>query len=298
MIHQKYLVSFLSLAILVCATKATSQPLEVLIDQSWAKQSLWEDGLAEIAVYQGEQVIYGKSRPHSLRLITVKEDFNADLYVKADWPYSPDKPIFPVLKQNQVATIETPNYPYHYMASVFFKRDNMNAGAVKLTTSSQEWCGITSKEFAIYSKVPTQTFISYWDGQGTGTVPLDFTASGTFFEEELPLLVRALNFQPGATASFNVVRNQTTSKAQQKPKVDSVVLTISEPKEPLVLPNQTVALEDYWVIDVTGGDQPPRQFQVGRDYPNPLFRYDLGGGRIYELESLERRDYWVIRNDP
>lgn len=271
----------------------TAQPLEALIDLNWAQNALWDDGQAELAHYQGTRVIYGQARPHDQTLITVKEDFNRAFYVKADWPYG-EKSVFPVLKQNQVATIPTPNYPYHYMASVFFDRAKLEQGALKVTVSSQEWCGITTKEFALYSKVPTLTYMSYWDGQGTGSKPLDVPRSGVFFEEELPLLVRTLKFSEGATASFMLMENQTTSNVQLEPKATDAVLTVNKPAEALSLPLGQIPAEEYWTITIKTAEK-PMTFQVANNYPNTLFAYDLGDKRQYTLKEQERRDYWVIR---
>jgi len=116
-------VLFPAVLALLAAAGANAQrvALSDAIYNGWATDPVWDDGNAEVAEYRGERIVYGEVRPHTYRLITVKEDFNTEYYAKADWPYG-QKPILTVIKQNQTATIETPNYPYHYMTSVFFDR--------------------------------------------------------------------------------------------------------------------------------------------------------------------------------
>ncbi len=285
----------LMLSSLAIACTSEAQPLEPLINTNWAQNSIWDDGKAELAYYEGLRTIYGAPRPHDHTMITVKEEFNRDFYTKADWPYG-EKPLLTVLKQNQVSTIPTPNYPYHYMASVFFDRAKVDQGAVKLSLSSQEWCGLTAKEFALHGKVPVQTYMSYWDGQGTGSAPLEIARSGVFFEEELPLLVRTLNFADGANATFNLLENQTTSKVQLQPATTTVELTITAPTTELEIPLGSIEPDDYWTITIEGNNR-SLAFQVSREYPNTLLHYSLGNGREYALNELERREYWVIREE-
>ncbi|MEQ8819207.1 MAG: hypothetical protein RLY93_03115 [Sumerlaeia bacterium] len=251
------------------------------IDPDWAKASLWDDGQAEVATYEGERVIYGEARPHTHHLITVKEDFNRDFMVKADWPYD-DKPLMTVLKQNQVATIPTPNYPYHYMASVFFDREDIGR-AVKMTVSSQEWCGITTKDVQFWEEPPVYRYTSYWDGQGMGEAKVpEAAAENTFFEEELPLLVRTLEFGDELELEFELMPNQTTSRAKKPDPVEAQARVTRE--------------EDAgWRIAVRAADGRELNFTVANDEVNTLRAYSLGEGRSYTLANVERWPYWERR---
>ena len=70
-------------------------------DSAWARDPLWDDGKAEVAIYEAREIRYG--RPHESRavFIVVKEDFHRELLVKADPPYE-GKQLIPVLKLNAV----------------------------------------------------------------------------------------------------------------------------------------------------------------------------------------------------
>lgn len=87
-------------------------------DQQWAMRRYWEDGLAEVATYDAERVIYRKSRRFEYTLITVKEEFNQQFNVKTS-DYTRED-LFPVMKVNQFCAIPAGQYPYHYLTSLFF----------------------------------------------------------------------------------------------------------------------------------------------------------------------------------
>ena len=133
--------------------------------QQWAMDRLWEDGLAEVATYDAERVVYGEPRRFQYTLITVKEEFNQQYNTKTD-DYQ-RKDLFPVMKVNQFCSIPTDTYPYHFLTSAFFRRDQP-VQLHKLTTSSQEWCGNTFKAFTDDGLQYQQTYNSYWDGEGSG----------------------------------------------------------------------------------------------------------------------------------
>lgn len=287
------IITFTAALLVLSSTYALGQgpvPLDSAVDELWATDNLWDDGKAEVATYEGHRTIYGKDRVHTYRLITVKEDFNTDYYVKADWPYG-QKPIMPVIKQNQVATIETPNYPYHMMASVFFERNDLE-NCVKLSVATQEWCGMTNKEFALYDE-PTITYMSYWDGQGTGSESLNDYGDNVVFEEELPLLVRALKHENKLEAEFKLYPNQTYT--QVNPGVAPTPALLKVESSSLTNSERTYGGNDLWKISISTEASPNDMiFYVEKWEPHDLVQYDFGDGRKYILQDTKRWAYWEI----
>ncbi len=283
----------LGAAALLAAPCALAQrvALSDALYNGWAGDPVWDDGNAEVAEYRGEQVVYGEPRPHTYHLVTVKEDFNTEYYAKADWPYG-QKPVLTVLKQNQVATIETPNYPYHYMTSVFFDRNDVG-GAVKMTVSSQEWCGQTSKEFQLWHEVPIMRWSSYWDGEGTGERGLTEHTASALFEEELPLVVRALNFEEGLTVQFLLEPNQTTNKAPA-PRPTGASLTVSRPPHAFETAIGPFTTSQAWIVTVETQDNRALRYVVEADPPNRLLQWSHSDGRTYELQDIRRWQYWRV----
>jgi len=97
----------------------------------------WYNGTAEITSYSLEQARYGELREGIAVLIYVTEPFLPDLQVKAD---KSDSDNIPVLKLNATKNYITGIYPYSIMTSSFFPVYN-NQHSLKLSFSSQEWCG-------------------------------------------------------------------------------------------------------------------------------------------------------------
>lgn len=97
----------------------------------------WYNGTAEITSYNLEQARYGELREGSAVMIYVTEPFLPDAQVKAD---NSNKNNIPVLKLNSTKNYLTGIYPYSIMTSSFYPvHDNQHA--LKLSFSSQEWCG-------------------------------------------------------------------------------------------------------------------------------------------------------------
>ena len=99
----------------------------------------WYDGNAEITSYKLSQVRYREIHEGRAVTIFVTEDFLPEKQVKAD--YQNEKNI-PVLKLNSTKKFLTGVYPYSLMTSTFSPVDN-DIHPLKITFSSQEWCGNT-----------------------------------------------------------------------------------------------------------------------------------------------------------
>lgn len=100
----------------------------------------WYAGQAEISSYELRQARYGEWHDGHAVLVYVTEDFSRKKQVKLDRPERAGKDKQSVLKLNKTKSFVTGIYPYSMMTSVFFPIEK-GANAVKLTNSSQEWCG-------------------------------------------------------------------------------------------------------------------------------------------------------------
>ena len=82
---------------------------------------------------------YGEIHEGDAVLVFVTEEINPALQVKAD--YSGPENV-PILKLNAVRKFFTGIYPYSIMTSVFTPMDVLKYPLpLKITSSSQEWCG-------------------------------------------------------------------------------------------------------------------------------------------------------------
>lgn len=103
----------------------------------------WYQGQAEITSYDLEQARYGEVHPGQAVLVFVTEDLSRAKHVKLDNPRAAGDDRTPVLKLNFTKTFATGVYPYSMMTSVFSPVEGGGGAPLKVTTSSQEWCGHT-----------------------------------------------------------------------------------------------------------------------------------------------------------
>ncbi|WP_299065138.1 septum formation inhibitor Maf [uncultured Polaribacter sp.] len=99
----------------------------------------WYQGKAEITSYKLKQSRYGEVYEGTAVNIYVTEDFLPEKQVKADVK---SKSTIPVLKLNSTKKFVTGIYPYSLMTSTF-SPINIDKNTIKISFSSQEWCGNT-----------------------------------------------------------------------------------------------------------------------------------------------------------
>ncbi len=256
------------------------------IDAAWSLSPAWEDGRAEVAVYDARRSVYGESRSFETVMITVKEDFDRSLWVKADPPYA-GKKLQPVLRVSLLSRIPTQNYPYSYMTSLFVAREDPRQ-LIKMSHSSQEWCGTTFKEVVTWDGPPYLLFHSYFDGQGDGRHALDL-GPGALLEEQLVVVLRAARLDPGASVPLLLYDSQITNSARS-PAARPVRIRASG-EEAIALPAGTRRARPFAIVP-EGGTDPLMTFWIGTDSERPVLRFESADGRSLDLRTIERRDYW------
>jgi hypothetical protein len=283
----KLSVLILAFAATSCGGKFSSnkqQGLTPYFDLDWAKNSLWDDGQAEVALYDASRVIYNKPRYFEYAYILVKEDFNAEFGVKTD-DYG-RKDLYPVMKVNQFADIPTENYPYHFLTSIFFKRENP-IQAHKMTYSSQEWCGNTFKLFQEKGSQFAYTYHSYWDGQGDATQMID---ASPLWEDQLPYTLRALKFTNGLKFSLSLYGSQINSRADL-PTAYQAHFSIAQLEAIDSLPGG-LPMQPVWVVNVKLDEEKANQYVFTQAYPNILIEMTGWDGRKLRLREYKRNKYW------
>jgi hypothetical protein len=180
----KTLLSVLVTVIMLqgCNKKQGSDDGKPILYQQEEFKNYWYAGKAEVNTYHLSQSRYGESREGKAVLIFVTEDFSRKDQVKTDRPAVSDKNKISVLKMNFTKNFITGIYPYSMMLSVFtpVNRDQ-HASSLKVTMSSQEWCGhvftqlnLRGKRFAVKSH-------SYFEQEGDE----NFTVQQAILEDEL-----------------------------------------------------------------------------------------------------------------
>lgn len=265
----------LIICVAACEQKIQQAPLYTssdFIDQSWAMNKLWEDGQAEVTIYEAEMVIYGQARKFEQPIITVKEEFNQAFNVKTD-DYQRDD-LFSVMKVNRFANIPTPNYPYHYLTSLFFKRDQPEQ-LHKLTHSGQEWCGNTFKQFEVSPTGYNYDYNSYFDGYGDGKMEL--IGNDLWWEDQLPYVLRALKFEDGLNFKKEVISSQINTKTY-RPKSEEGDFIVSD-------------LDDLWQVEAEFSEG-TNTYLFEKEYPHVMISQNTWYGYNMKLKRTSRYKYW------
>ncbi|MCI1187705.1 hypothetical protein MON38_09750 [Hymenobacter sp. DH14] len=261
--------------------RASVQALQGIMphfDEQWAMNKLWEDGLAEVATYDAERTVYKKKRQFEYTLITVKEEFNQQFNVKTD-DYKRDD-LFPVMKVNEFCQIPADQYPYHYLTSLFFRRDQPVA-LYKMTSSSQEWCGNTFKAIVDDGVNFKESYNSYWDLQGVGSRDL---RRDVLLEDALPYTLRTLRFAQQSAFDLVVMDLQQTSKAGPPAYYNAHLSTTEAPAAEAPAP--------AWRVAVQLAPDKQNVYWFAKAYPNMLLRQTTWDGRTLRLKSQRRYAYW------
>ncbi len=258
----------------------------------FASNPLWDDGRAEVNAYDAAERRYGVLRPFTAYLIVVKEDFSRAQLVKADAGHDPAD-LVTVLKMNQVINYQTGIYSYHQMASTFFERGSMDL--LKFSLTSFEWCGNSYKEYERRGDKARLHVHTYWDGQAEATYDLPVGPDIVLYDQ-VPLWVRSLPQEPGASRTLRLVSGQIGSKGP-KPEVQAATLLAAGELSLTTPAGKFQALR--WKLragdaasDAAG--KAPDVYFVAREFPYLLVGWDKPDGGSYRLKWTQRLPYWQL----
>ena len=147
----------------------------------------WYDGKAEITSYRLEQARYGELHEGYAVLVFVTEDFSKSKQVKLDNPASAKDDSVNVLKLNRIKKFDTGIYSYSMMDSVFTPVSlNEYPNTLKLSSSSQEWCGNTFTQLNLEGNSYDVKSFSYFESEGDQK----FSLQKEILEDELWARIR------------------------------------------------------------------------------------------------------------
>jgi len=149
-------------------TKTTANTQNFELSEQFKQH--WFDGKAEVASYALTQMRYGEAREGQAVLIFVKEPFLPNEQVKAN---SARTKTIDVMKLNLTKKFTTGIYPYSIMQSTFSPL-YVNEHAVKVSASTQEWCGQTYMQLNNKEKFEIKSH-SYFEGEADQRISLNQT---------------------------------------------------------------------------------------------------------------------------
>lgn len=257
------------LALLLFASSAFAQFTPALLQNG----SYWGDGKAEFNIYDAQIARYGVPRPCEVLHILVREPMDPKQFVKPDNPSQPEA--VQVLKLNQILHVPTGLYVYQQMHSGFWRVDNSQL--LKFSLTSNDSCGNTFKEARREGAGFTYEYHTYWDGMAGGKENVTVPANGYFYDE-LPLLVRTIDFQkPSAPFEVQLAGSIINSKK------DSFVF------KPAKISFKSTEREIDVAVEHAGGTD---HFILDRDFPNLLRQWNAADGSRLKMKRSLKVAYW------
>ncbi len=181
--RRRFRIPLIGIGALAWIGLGPSTPLAAAQDDFGA---YWYQGQAELTSYTLEQARYGEIHQGHAVLIYVTEDFSRTKQVKLDSPSVAGDDRVKVLKLNATRKFTTGLYPYSMMTSVFSPLGGEDPRALKVTTSSQEWCGHTFSQLNRIRKGYLVLGLSYFGSEGDETIKLE----GALTEDQVWTTVR------------------------------------------------------------------------------------------------------------
>lgn len=238
---------------------------------TFLQDSFWDDGKAEIAVYEAKRFHYGQLYTSKIEYFFVKESFSKSEMVKTDDYKS--KNAIPVIKLNQVISTPTGTYDYQQMHSAFWSRET--GQLLKFSMSHHEACGASYKQ-GVLSPDQTQLQVTgntYWEGQAQINAQITMNES-VWLYDELPFRLRLLLAdQAELPAKLKLVPSTIHSKAGS---FHPAAATLSRDKNTFTLTHS--AGEDILVFD--------------SQWPHVMQSWRQADGESLTLVKSMRLDYW------
>ncbi|MEQ9618280.1 MAG: hypothetical protein RIG61_03790 [Deltaproteobacteria bacterium] len=195
------------MVILSFAVKSVAQDSASAVTDNKEFTDYWYSGKAEITSYELKQGRYGQLHDGYAVLIFVSEDFSKKKQVKLDSPGNSKEDAMKVLKLNNIKKFNTGIYRYSMMNSVFTPVDiEEYPDTLKISSSSQEWCGSTCTQLNLVDDEYNVKSFSYFESEGDR----EFSPEDEFLEDEVWTRIRLaprslpagkIKIIPGAMAS-------------------------------------------------------------------------------------------------
>lgn len=250
----------------------------------------WYQGVAELNRYELEQARYGEIRKGDAVLIFVTEDFLADKQVKLESERG-ERVAPSVLKMNAVRKFITGLYPYSMMTSVFTPVDRTTwPHSLKVTTSSQEWCGHTFTQLNWVDPGYRMRQFSYFESEGD----VDKEIQPDLLEDEVWTRIR-LNPNALPVGRINILPGTMTSRLRH---TDNVPVEADASLSPLVDDELGRGLMRY-MIEYTSTQPRTLKIDFREEFPHEILRWtetynDFGTTLTTKATRTDvmRTNYW------
>ncbi|MEM8782159.1 MAG: hypothetical protein AAGE65_04805 [Planctomycetota bacterium] len=269
---------------------------EPVYDEGFAE--VWYDGQAEIAAYDLVYPRYGEMRRGNAVAVTVTERFRWAPRVKADTPDD----AFGVVKLNLSEDFPTGIYDYNLMTSAFVAAEpieGLRAGVpVKLTFSSQEWCGQAWQQAVFDRQGVEHEHRSYFEA-GADQNELLPGYDAYLAEDALFLWARGLagpQVEPGESVEIPLYRSAAVTRLRHLPVAwDAAVLTRVEGTSRVH--SEAIGNAEVFTLHATIrrsglNEQAKYIFTVEAQAPHRVIQMARNDGYTLTLKGVSREPYW------
>lgn len=250
--------------------------------EEFGSHPLWDDGQAEVSLYDVEEPRYGTARRFEARMIVVKEDLRLDTHVKSDRGPVPGE-TQEVLKLNHLRLIPTGSYDYHQMLSAYLERASLQP--VKVSMAHFESCGITFVELLAGAGRLKQVSHSYWEGEADRELTIPFS-SDDLLADALPLRLRGMDFMRKDPLAVKVLPSQIGGRVA-RPALVPMTLRF-KPAQRLEVPAGAFEAVEAELQ----GPEGKARFFFEKAFPHRLIRMETAARGVYTLRKSLRLDYW------
>ncbi|WP_418262730.1 septum formation inhibitor Maf [Flavobacterium faecale] len=167
--------------LLLFACKNNDVNAQVKGELSQEMKSYWYNNDAELSSYDLVQARYGELRKGTAVLVYVTEPFSEKSFTKAN---QASTNTISVLKLNFTKNFNTGIYPYSMMNSSFFPVNGNSS--LKISSSTQEWCGHVYTEVKPVDKGFEVNIRSYFEGESIDKV----TIKKVLLEDDIWSIIR------------------------------------------------------------------------------------------------------------
>ena len=255
----------------------------------------WGDGQAEMSSYDLTMPRYGEPRRGTAVAIFVTETFDPAQRVKAD-----SNEGLPVMKLNLVEDFATGVYDYNWMTSAFVALERFEGRAagspVKITFSSQEWCGHVWSQLLFDSSSARRALHSYFDGEADRGGEVEYPRDGVP-EDMLWFWARGLagpSLEAGESVEARLLPAlKRTRTRHANPDWTPTTFSRAASAERVEVPAGAFEVE-RWTARTADGYE--RTFLVEAAEPHRIVRWESSEGEKAELIAGERMQYWRMNS--
>ncbi len=276
-------------------------PPQPSANESAAFWKFWGDGNAEVDSYKTTQSRYGELREGYSVLVFVTEEISRTSRIKVESDAIPKDDRIPVLKLNRVLKFPTGIYDYSMLTSTFdaigAEFGNHPWQAMKISNTTQEWCGSFFGMWRTNNDALYYTRYSYFQSEGDmDNVRYNLPNDEWEYEDNLPILIRELD---GAWMKTGDAKNVMLMPSFQHQRFthDSIAFLPATIKKEdggdIKIGSKTCPATTHWTWLYTDGKtKVSEEYWTEADYPHRIVQWKSSDGSSGELLVSERQPYW------